>query len=192
MHGLEESLRRISNLKTLILEPEPSNSSSSPQALLAFSSLVFPDGSIYTYNQQRLAHEQESKGSDIRVYDSTFVRHWDEWSPTHGEKNQVFVVRLSRNPKDFDSEDEDEESEESEDEFEVVDEREGGRWSFEREQVIVENIKKHQPKIISPMAGTKLVCFLFLSRITHFFFLNLTILVSILLGVSRWTFRLLL
>jgi len=72
----------------------------------------------------------------------------------------VFVVRMSRNPKDFREEEEEEGGEESEDEeFEVVDEREG-RWSFEREQVVIENVvvKKHQPKVISPMAGTKLVC----------------------------------
>lgn len=97
----------------------------------------------------------------------------------------MFIVRLSRNPKDFDEDDGESESEE---EFEVVDEREGGRWSFEREQVVIDNVKGHQPKVISPMAGTKLVRFSLpvstRDPFSHFNSVSLS-----LAGVSRWTIR---
>jgi len=85
----------------------------------------------------------------------------------------VFIVRLSRNPKDFDEDD---------------GESESGRWSFEREQVVIDNVKGHQPKVISPMAGTKLVRFSLpvstRDPFSHFNSVSLS-----LAGVSRWTIR---
>ncbi|GAA5879701.1 hypothetical protein JCM16303_004137 [Sporobolomyces ruberrimus] len=153
----------ISDLSTRIVT---SSSSSSPTALLAFSALVFPHSSstIYTYPSEYSDFLKKQGGSDIRVYDKTFVRHWDTWMPTEGEKRQVFLVRLSRNPEDFKDEDSSGESEGEEEEgFEKVDEREG-RWGIERERYTtteeegVEVKKAHRPKVLAPMKGTKLEC----------------------------------
>ncbi|GAA5895770.1 uncharacterized protein JCM6883_001616 [Sporobolomyces salmoneus] len=159
----------ISNLQTRQVLPSSSSSSSSPSVLLGFSASVFPNSSssIYTYPSEYSEFLKKQGGSDIKVYDSTFVRHWDEWIPTTGEKTQVFVVRLTKNPEDFkeESSSESEEEEEGEEEFEKIDEREG-RWSFERERIDVERElegkmvkrKEHRPKVLGPMKGTKLEC----------------------------------
>ncbi|GAA5948827.1 hypothetical protein JCM3765_003916 [Sporobolomyces pararoseus] len=158
----------ISNLKSI--QVPSSSEEEEPSALLGFSSSVFTKESstIFTYplEYSQFLVEQQN-GSDIKVYDKTFVRHWDQWLPTNGEKTQVFIVRLSRNPKQFQEENESEEEEEEEEGFEKIDQREG-KWSFEREyfeintcsQVdgIMRKRKEHRPKVIAPMKGTKLEC----------------------------------
>ncbi|GAA5893451.1 hypothetical protein JCM5296_007461, partial [Sporobolomyces johnsonii] len=142
-----------------IVQIPSSKSSSSSEAVLCFSAVVFPDGDLYTVISQQKAAEQRAAGSDGMVFDSLFVRHWDEWCPTEGQKKQLHFVRLSRNPDDFAGG----ESSEEEDGFEHVKapkEAEGEqRWAMDVEQSVDEaGVKSVRPKVTSPMRGTRLEC----------------------------------
>jgi dipeptidyl aminopeptidase/acylaminoacyl peptidase len=148
-------------------------------AFLSFSCSIFPssNSTIYTYRKELRDFKQENSllngGSDGLVYDETFVRHWDEWKKTTGEKLQVQIVRLSKNPSYFDDDDDDsnqsyQEEEEEEEGFEKIDEREG-KWGFELELESSSSTRQQEgegailkknkrPKVISPMQGSKLEC----------------------------------
>lgn len=100
--------------------------------ILAFCATVYPDGSIYTVKSQEAKFATAKKRSDIRVYDSAFVRRWDEWMPLDGEIKQVHFVRLNRDKE--------------------------GQYSFETEKQKDEaGAETSRPKVVSPLAGTKLV-----------------------------------
>ncbi|GAA6011827.1 hypothetical protein JCM10207_004257 [Rhodosporidiobolus poonsookiae] len=170
----------ISDLTVL---PVPSSSSGEPTALLlAFSATVFPDGSLWTVASQEEALARAQGGGDGKVYDGLFVRHWDEWAPTAGQRRQVHVVRLERAPMDLSAATTAEEKEKEKDahpqagdesdsdasleEFEFVEkpgaEAEAGagaRWAMQSEERADEaGVRSAQPKVYSPLAGTKLEC----------------------------------
>lgn len=162
----------ISNLKThqvLTACSSGHQDSEASSVLLAFSSNVFdsPTSTIYTYPREYAQYLSEQDGSDVKIYDQTFFRHWDEWTTGGRELCQIFLVRLSKNPEESDREEGESGHSEEEDEeegFEKIDEREG-RWAFEREFIRsgFENSemnsyrnKEHRPKVIAPMQGTKL------------------------------------
>ncbi|GAA6059970.1 hypothetical protein JCM10212_001319 [Sporobolomyces blumeae] len=159
----------ISDLETLQVASGTATATDGPPAVvLAFSALVFPDGLISTYRAQAEQLERDLAGSDIRVYDETFVRHWDEWCPTKGQKKQVFFVRMSKNPQQLERTGDRGEGRESDDDgFEHVDAREG-RWTFEHEDDLdeststiassVRELSRREPKVYSPLAGTKFEC----------------------------------
>ncbi|KPV74481.1 uncharacterized protein RHOBADRAFT_15880, partial [Rhodotorula graminis WP1] len=67
---------------------------SADEAYLAFSASVYPDGDVYAVKKHDDEQERKAAGSDIKVYDELLVRHWDEWTPTAGQKKQVNYVRL--------------------------------------------------------------------------------------------------
>ncbi|GAA5954994.1 hypothetical protein JCM3765_003156 [Sporobolomyces pararoseus] len=94
------------------------------KAILAFSATVYPDGSIWNVKSEEAKFKAAKKHSDIRVYNSTFVRRWDVWMPTDGELRQLHYCRLGKSN--------------------------GDKWAFETEA--------GKPKIVSPLAGTKLEC----------------------------------
>ncbi|GAA5829918.1 hypothetical protein JCM3766R1_006701 [Sporobolomyces carnicolor] len=156
----------ISNLQTCADTPEGDSEVEAESVLLGFSASVFPgsESTIYSYARERRDFLERQGGSDIKVYDSTFVRHWDEWIPTTGERSQIFVVRLSKNPSDFNLDNSDHDDDEG---FEKIDAREG-KWAFEHETVPVaepqsggsETVqrKQHRPRVFAPMQGTKLEC----------------------------------
>ncbi|GAA5973513.1 hypothetical protein JCM21900_006156 [Sporobolomyces salmonicolor] len=142
-----------------IVQVPSSTSSAASEAVFCFSAVVFPDGDLYTVLSQQEAAEQRAAGSDGMVFDSLFVRHWDEWCPTEGQKKQLHFVKLSRNPDDF----ADSTSEEEEDGFEHVKapkEAEGEqRWAMDVEKSVDEaGVKSVKPKVTSPMRGTRLEC----------------------------------
>lgn len=148
-------------------------------AVLAFSAKVFPDGDVDKVAEHKKKVETDARGSNVRgksqlslllllrqanpfhaVYDSLFVRHWDEWSPTAGELTQLHFVRLTRNPDSFTNSD----GESSGDEFEHIEmpregEMEGteveGRWTMVSKTA--PGFKEKRPTVLSPMAGTPLV-----------------------------------
>ncbi|GAA6015677.1 hypothetical protein JCM11491_007192 [Sporobolomyces phaffii] len=147
----------VANVSTRVSGPDA--------AVLAFSAAVFPNpaSTLYTYPSEYADHVRDQQGSDIRVYDSTFVRHWDTWTPTTRERTQVFVVRLSKNPQEFAASPNSDTSDDDDDGFEQIDAREG-RWACEREtepvpaRVDHEHEHEHRPKVIAPLQGTKLEC----------------------------------
>ncbi|KAK4697722.1 hypothetical protein P7C70_g8166, partial [Phenoliferia sp. Uapishka_3] len=93
-------------------------------AILAFTATVFPDGDPYKVKENEEKAKVAAQGSDVRVYDKIFVRHWDEWKGTSGQLTQVHFVKLTKNPS----------SALSEDGFELVErireENEKPKWSF--------------------------------------------------------------
>ncbi|GAA6059975.1 hypothetical protein JCM10212_001324 [Sporobolomyces blumeae] len=113
----------IANLKSV-----PSGPST---VLLAFSSLVYSDGSLFTVASQDDEADKNQAGSDIMVYDSLPVRHWDHWCPTRGQRQQVHVVRI------------------------VKGQDRGKRgWALETD----ESKGDKRVKVLSPMAGTEFEC----------------------------------
>jgi dipeptidyl aminopeptidase/acylaminoacyl peptidase len=53
---------------------------SAHEAVLAFSASVYgPERTVYTARQRQKEIEEALEGSDVRVYDQLFIRHWDEW-----------------------------------------------------------------------------------------------------------------
>ena len=119
--------------------------------ILAFSASVYADGDIYAVPGKKAQIDADARGSSVRVYDSTFVRHWDTWLPTHGEKKQLHFVKLSKGLK-------------SDDGFEIVDhEEEAWRAVTKAEVEGVETTSSDEstmfkPNVWSPMAGTPLEC----------------------------------
>ncbi|KDE07441.1 hypothetical protein MVLG_02307 [Microbotryum lychnidis-dioicae p1A1 Lamole] len=89
----------VSDLRALNTSDDKSES-----ALLSFTAKVFPDGDLFSVAKHKKQQAQDARGSDVRVYDSLWVRHWDEWSTTAGEKTQIFVLRLTKNPESLDNE----------------------------------------------------------------------------------------
>ncbi|KDR82578.1 hypothetical protein GALMADRAFT_237969 [Galerina marginata CBS 339.88] len=59
---------------------------------LVFSASVYPDGNLSTVAQQD--KEWEERGNSAFVYDTTYVRHWDEWQGKKGP--QLFSVQLKK------------------------------------------------------------------------------------------------
>ncbi|GAA5927882.1 dipeptidyl-peptidase 5 [Sporobolomyces koalae] len=110
-------------------------SATDSSVIFAFSATVYRDGSIWNVQSQKAQFDKEAQGSDMKVYDSLFVRRWDEWSPTNGEIKQVHYIKLHKAEKD--------------------------EWAFETEtkpsageaggETVV-------PRVNSPLAGTKLEC----------------------------------
>ncbi|GAA5825189.1 hypothetical protein JCM11251_006136 [Rhodosporidiobolus azoricus] len=175
----------ISNLKTLLLPP-PTQSSSSPSspssgALLSFSAPSFPRGTLFTYSHQRAAQIARAEGSDAKTYDGLFARHWDEWEPvdegeeaskeTGGrERMEVHVIRLERAPMGgvagHGPTGDESDSDASLEDFEVVEKPveegsrlAGSRWKMQTETLVNEaGVESVQPKIVSPLKGTKLEC----------------------------------
>lgn len=99
------------------------------------------------------------------VYNSLPVRHWDTWTPTDGQRKQLFFIRLTRNPDSLISEDSDgfehvERPHAQEDEGAVP----AGRWTalMDKEQAVDEaskdSNKTERVMVKSPLAGTKLEC----------------------------------
>lgn len=148
---------------------------------MAFSAEVYPDGDIFTVAAQKKKHEEEARGSDVRgelqpslgsrslkgrkslnqcrrppVYDSLFVRHWDEFKST--TLQQVFFVRLSKNPESFASTSD---NSDADDEFEHISmpaaplgSREG-KWSLLTKSE--KGVSERKVSVKSPMKGTGLV-----------------------------------
>lgn len=56
---------------------------------IAFTMEVFPDCESVTCTTDKL-REMENRKSSGRVYDSLFIRHWDEWKD--GRRSHVFVM----------------------------------------------------------------------------------------------------
>ncbi|GAA5982493.1 hypothetical protein JCM11641_006133 [Rhodosporidiobolus odoratus] len=138
---------------------------STTSAILAFSATVYSDGSIWTVSRQAEEAASRAAGSDAKVYDGLFVRHWDEWAPTEGERKQVHFVRLERAPSDAAADGEGEsDSDASLEEFEIVEkevDQEGkvGGWRMTMEVREDEaGVLSQQPKVVSPLAGTSLEC----------------------------------
>jgi len=59
---------------------------------LVFSAQVYPDGNLSTVAKQD--KEWEDRGNNAFVYDTTYVRHWDEWQGNKG--SQLFSVQLKK------------------------------------------------------------------------------------------------
>lgn len=143
----------VSNLKTVQI-----NSSKEQGAIVSFSAQVFPDGDINKVLSHTKQLEKDQAGSDVLVYDSTFARHWDSWSPTAGQKTQLFFVRLTRNPESFVTS--------SDDDYDAVSRAElpgpnaHAKWSVLTEAgpagVAAEATRR--VAIQAPLAGTPLEC----------------------------------
>ncbi|BGP17602.1 hypothetical protein JCM10213_001253 [Rhodosporidiobolus nylandii] len=157
----------ISNLSVL---PPSSTSASSgggkpKEALLSFSATVYADGSLWTVAQHAREAAARAAGSDAKTYDGLFVRHWDTWAPTDGEREQVFVVRLTRNAVDLRTAaaEDGSDSDASLEDFEIVEkpqeQKVGGAWRFAvEEQEDEAGVLQQKPKVMSPLAGTSLQC----------------------------------
>ncbi|KAF8903097.1 Alpha/Beta hydrolase protein [Gymnopilus junonius] len=59
---------------------------------LVFSAYVYPDGNLSTVAQQD--KEWEERGNSAFVYDTTYVRHWDEWQEKKGP--QLFSTQIKQ------------------------------------------------------------------------------------------------
>lgn len=178
------ALRRINSLKAVQVK-----TSKEQGAILAFSAEVYPDGEIDKVAEHDKEQEAAQQGSDIKgepfrhghpqplagpscadpdltfpraldaVYDSTFVRHWDEWSPTAGQKNQLFFVRLTRSSALA--------AGQSDDEWEHVTKADlggaplpAGRWAVQTAPSTTADAAAAGKKAVvkSPLAGTQLEC----------------------------------
>ncbi|KAJ8293791.1 Dipeptidyl-peptidase 5 [Rhodotorula toruloides] len=132
--------------------------SSKAEAILAFSATVFPDGDIFTVHDQEKKLEEKAAGSDALVYDELFVRHWDAWKPTAGQKKQLHFVRLSRaSDADQAKPAGSNQSEASLEEFELV-EPPKGRWSMQMQTSTASEETATRPEVFSPLKGTPLEC----------------------------------
>ncbi|KAK4046833.1 Dipeptidyl-peptidase 5 [Microbotryomycetes sp. JL201] len=126
----------------------------SRDAVLGFSATVYPDGDIWKVPEHNKRKQEAANGSDIRVYDSLFIRHWDSWKSTAGEIKQPHFIHLARNPGSISSSDES-------DDFEHVQApgSEEGKWVVETESSASSSSKESKrPAVKSPLAGTKLEC----------------------------------
>ncbi|BGP41242.1 Dipeptidyl-peptidase 5 [Rhodotorula kratochvilovae] len=155
-------------ISDLTIRHVPPSKHNADEAVLAFSAVVYPDGDIWNVKKHDEEQARKAAGSDIKVYDELFVRHWDEWSPTAGQRKQVHFVRLVR------AQDEpapatasvavDSDSDESLEEFELVEkpstpvEGAGSRWGIKHVEADEASAQSAQPKVYSPLAGTKLEC----------------------------------
>ncbi|GAA5912527.1 hypothetical protein JCM8208_001984, partial [Rhodotorula glutinis] len=150
------------SVSDLTIRHHPSSSKhSADEAYLAFSASVYPDGDVYAVKKHDEEQERKAAGSDIKVYDELLVRHWDDWTPTAGQKKQVHYVRLVRAqdaPSVTAAAESD--SDASLEEFELVDKpAEDGaaaRWTLKGDDEA--SASSSGPKIYSPLAGTKLEC----------------------------------
>ncbi|KAF9561807.1 alpha/beta-hydrolase [Agrocybe pediades] len=59
---------------------------------LVFSALVYADGNLSTVAKQD--KEWEDRGNTALVYDTTYVRHWDEWQSKKGP--QLFSIQVKK------------------------------------------------------------------------------------------------
>ncbi|PPQ84495.1 hypothetical protein CVT26_003741 [Gymnopilus dilepis] len=59
---------------------------------LVFSAYVYPDGNLSTVAEQDKAWDE--RGNTALVYDSTYVRHWDEWQGKKGP--QLFSTKINQ------------------------------------------------------------------------------------------------
>ncbi|GAA6006783.1 dipeptidyl-peptidase 5 [Rhodotorula paludigena] len=157
------------SISDLTIRQVPRSSSTvADEALLAFSATVYPDGDIWSVPQHDQEQEDKAAGSDGKVYDSLFVRHWDEWSPTAGQKKQVHYVRLTREldaPKKADQEHIDADSDASLEDFEIVEKPSTAsangktrRWAMEPRRQGELCAQGSQPNVVSPLKGTPLEC----------------------------------
>jgi hypothetical protein len=141
---------RISDLTIKIVAP--STKSSSEEAILVFSATVFPDGDIWAVKAHDKEQEERANGSDIKVYDELFVRHWDDWKPTAGQRKQLQVVRLAKGAAAAQAE-----QDSSAEDFELIHPNEG-RWTLESDSTPEASAAGgSRPKILAPLKGTKLV-----------------------------------
>ncbi|KAM0786506.1 hypothetical protein ACM66B_001964 [Microbotryomycetes sp. NB124-2] len=130
-------------------------SKDSTEAVIGFSASVYPDGDIWKVAEHEKQKQDAANGSDIRVYDSLFIRHWDSWKSTAGEIKQLHFIHLARNPSSVTSSDES-------DDFEHVQApgSEDGKWVVDKEPISSASTSKDpkRPVVKSPLAGTKLEC----------------------------------
>ena len=117
---------RIFNLQLVHISAE--------KALLAFSAKTFADGDIFNVSAEKKKCEEAARGSDVKVYDSLFVRHWDEFKSTNGEINQLHYIHFSLNSTS------------------KADAKGDGTW-----EVDLDESKPGQIKVTSPLAGTTMV-----------------------------------
>lgn len=142
---------QISDLTIKIVAP--STKSSSEEAILVFSATVFPDGDIWAVKAHDKEQEERANGSDIKVYDELFVRHWDDWKPTAGQRKQLQVVRLAKGAAAAQAE-----QDSSAEDFELIHPNEG-RWTLESDSTPEASAAGgSRPKILAPLKGTKLEC----------------------------------
>lgn len=131
----------------------PSTKSSSEEAILVFSATVYPDGDIWAVKAHDKEEEEKANGSDIKVYDELFVRHWDDWKPTAGQRKQLQVVRLAKGAAAAAQAEQDSSAED----FELIHPNEG-RWTLETDSTPEASATSgSRPKILAPLKGTKLV-----------------------------------
>ncbi|GAA6008816.1 hypothetical protein JCM11491_003793 [Sporobolomyces phaffii] len=125
---------KVGQLPVSIANIRISTNASGSVAIFAFSATVYPDGSVWTVKAQEAEFRAAKKKSDIRVYDSTFVRRWDEWMPIDGELRQLHYIKLHKDGAD--------------------------PWKIETERHPDEagTTDARRPKVTSPLAGTKLEC----------------------------------
>ncbi|GAA5860941.1 hypothetical protein JCM3774_003195 [Rhodotorula dairenensis] len=142
---------QISDLTIKIVDS--STKSASEEAILVFAATVYPDGDIWAVKANDKKEEEKANGSDIKVYDELFVRHWDDWKPTAGQRKQLQVIRLAKGAQAVQVE-----QDTSADDFEVIHPDEG-RWTFESDSVDEPSTSNaSRPKVLAPLKGTKLEC----------------------------------
>lgn len=120
---------RISNLQLV--------HTSEGKVLLAFSAKTFADGDIFNVSVEKKKLAEAARGSDVKVYDSLFVRHWDEFKSTNGEINQLHFIHFSLN---------------STSKADANGKKGDGKWLVD-----LDESKPGQIKVTSPLAGTKIV-----------------------------------
>lgn len=140
----------VSPISNLSLHP-----SITPKSLtLVFSTKSYPSRDLYSFAKEKKLSEEKKEGSDGRVYDSLFVRHWDEWVDQDGLREGLFWVGLRKDVED--------------EEVVVVE----GEWNLipkgidgvKRGWTLVEELRAEEdeslvkkPVIHSPLTETKLV-----------------------------------
>ncbi|KAI8452254.1 dipeptidyl aminopeptidase V [Phakopsora pachyrhizi] len=89
----------ISNLSFQPFPDHHTSLSTRPRGgTLAFTSQVYPpydDDSINNVLSLDEELEKSRKGSSAQVYDTIFVRHWDQWINPDQKRSRLFVIELS-------------------------------------------------------------------------------------------------
>jgi hypothetical protein len=65
---------------------------SAKASILVFTADVYADGDLDTVHKQDVAYEK--RGNSAKVYDTTYVRHWDEWIGL--KKSSIFTVAVKK------------------------------------------------------------------------------------------------
>jgi hypothetical protein len=65
---------------------------STKTSILVFTAAVYADGDLHTVHKQDIAHEK--RGNSAKVYDTTYVRHWDKWIGL--KKSSLFTVAVKK------------------------------------------------------------------------------------------------